>query len=71
MASTVTVKVRIRATPALMGFGDEDRLIALTDGDNLMNVTLMWRMRPHIGEQLPGAPHEELQACASNWVLLI
>ena len=31
------------ATPALMGFGDEDRLIALTDGDELMNVTLMWR----------------------------
>jgi hypothetical protein len=31
------------ATPALMGFGAEDRLVVITDGDVLMNVTLMWR----------------------------
>jgi hypothetical protein len=31
------------STPSLMGFGDEDRLVVITDGDVLMNVTVMWR----------------------------
>ena len=53
------------ATPALMGFGDEDRLIALTDGDELMNVTLMWRDDiPEDWEQLPGAPSRRIAGLA-------
>lgn len=31
------------ATPSLMGFGEEDRFVVITDGDPLMNVTLFWR----------------------------
>jgi hypothetical protein len=31
------------ATPALMGFGDGDRLVVITDGDTLMQVTAFWR----------------------------
>jgi hypothetical protein len=31
------------STPALMGFGAEDHLVAITDGEPRMNVTLMWR----------------------------
>ena len=53
------------ATPALMGFGDEDQLIALTDGDNLMNVTLMWRDEiPEDWEQLHGAPSRRIAGLA-------
>jgi hypothetical protein len=31
------------STPALMGFGDEDRFVVITDGDLRMNLTLYWR----------------------------
>lgn len=31
------------ATPSLMGFGDEDPFVVITDGAELMNVTLFWR----------------------------
>lgn len=31
------------ATPSLMGFGDEDPFVVITDGAKLMNVTLFWR----------------------------
>ena len=31
------------ATPSLMGFGDEDRFVVITDGEALMNVVLFWR----------------------------
>lgn len=31
------------ATPTLMGFGDGDRFVVITDGDVLMNLTLFWR----------------------------
>jgi hypothetical protein len=43
------------STPALMGFGDEDRFVVITDGDQLMNVTLMWRDGiPPDWKNLPG-----------------
>ncbi len=45
------------ATPGLMGFGDEDRFVVLTDGDIRMNVTMFWRDGiPEDWEQLEGAP---------------
>lgn len=31
------------ATPSLMGFGEEDQFVVITDGAELMNVTLFWR----------------------------
>ena len=45
------------STPALMGFGDEDRFVVITDGDVLMNVTLFWRdgIPPH-WRAPPGMP---------------
>ncbi len=31
------------ATPSLMGFGDEDRLVVITDGAEVMNIVAFWR----------------------------
>jgi hypothetical protein len=45
------------ATPTLMGFGDEDRFVVITDGEKLMNVVLFWRDAiPPDWRQLRGAP---------------
>ncbi len=45
------------ATPSLMGFGEEDRFVVITDGQPLMNVVLFWRDRiPDDWERLPQAP---------------
>ncbi|MGI9600965.1 MAG: hypothetical protein ACR2QE_03710 [Acidimicrobiales bacterium] len=45
------------ATPSLMGFGDEDQFVVITDGEDLMNVVLFWRNDIPAGwQQLPGAP---------------
>ncbi len=49
------------ATPSLMGFGDEDRFVVITDGQPLMNVTLFWRDAIPAGWQaLPGAPDRRI-----------
>lgn len=49
------------ATPTLMGFGDEDRFVVLTDGDALMNVVLFWRDAiPPDWQQLPGTPSRRI-----------
>ena len=40
-----------------MGFDDEDRFVVITDGDELMNLTLFWREDiPEDWQQLPGTP---------------
>lgn len=46
------------ATPVLMGFGPhEDHLVAFTDGDDLMNMTVYWRDEiPRDWKQLDEAP---------------
>jgi len=31
------------ATPVLMGFGKDERMVVITDGDRLMRVTVFWR----------------------------
>jgi hypothetical protein len=31
------------ATPSLIGFGDEDKFVVITDGDDVMNMTYFWR----------------------------
>ncbi len=49
------------ATPSLMGFGEEDRFVVITDGDYRMNVTLMWRDEiPADWEQLPDTPSRRI-----------
>ena len=49
------------ATPSLMGFGDEDKFVVLTDGDIRMNVVLMWRDDiPEDWNQLEGAPSRRI-----------
>jgi hypothetical protein len=42
---------------SLMGFGDEDKFVVITDGEDLMNIVLYWRDEiPADWQQLPGAP---------------
>lgn len=49
------------ATPSLMGFGDEDRFVVLTDGDIRMNVVLMWRDAiPEDWQHLDSAPSRRI-----------
>ena len=49
------------ATPSLMGFGEEDRFVVITDGELLMNVVLFWRDEiPEDWEPLPGAPDRRI-----------
>ncbi len=53
------------ATPSLMGFGDEDRFVVITDGDYRMNVTLLWRDDiPSDWQQLEGAPSRRIAGLA-------
>ncbi|MDG2336165.1 MAG: hypothetical protein P8Q97_18320 [Myxococcota bacterium] len=49
------------ATPSLMGFGDEDRFVVITDGEPLMNVVLFWRDAiPENWTKLPDAPDRRI-----------
>jgi len=49
------------ATPSLMGFGDEDQFVVITDGQPQMNVVLFWRNGiPQDWQQLPGAPDRRI-----------
>jgi hypothetical protein len=49
------------ATPSLMGFGEEDRFVVITDGSPVMNVVLFWRDEiPADWQTLPGAPDRRI-----------
>jgi hypothetical protein len=49
------------ATPTLMGFGDEDSFVVITDGEPLMNLVLFWRDSiPGNWQTLPGAPDRRI-----------
>ncbi len=49
------------ATPSLMGFGDQDRFVVITDGEELMNVVLFWRDDVPDGWEAPtGAPDRRI-----------
>jgi hypothetical protein len=49
------------ATPSLMGFGEEDRFVVITDGEPLMNVVLFWRDDiPKDWVPLPNAPDHRI-----------
>lgn len=49
-------------TPSLMGFGpDEDHFVVIGDGDEVVNITFMWRDEiPDDWEQLAGAPSRRI-----------
>ncbi|MEM9202305.1 MAG: hypothetical protein AAGC53_11615 [Actinomycetota bacterium] len=49
-------------TPSLMGFGpDEDHFVVFGDGDEVVNITYVWRDDiPDDWEQLPDAPHRRI-----------
>lgn len=49
------------ATPSLMGFGEEDRFVVITDGEPLMNVVLFWRDAiPDAWERLAESPDRRI-----------
>lgn len=49
------------ATPSLMGFGDEDQFVVITDGAELMNVTLFWRNKiPEDWQQIESTPSRRI-----------
>ena len=53
------------ATPSLMGFGEEDKFVVITDGDIRMNVTLFWRDEiPEDWETIDGAPSRRIAGLA-------
>lgn len=54
------------STPSLVGFGDEpDKLVVITDGDVLMNVTAYWRDDiPSEWAELDGAPSRRIAGMA-------
>lgn len=55
------------STPSLMGFGDEDKLVVITDGDDLMNLTLFWREEiPADWKGLPGEDRRVAAKIAAN-----
>jgi hypothetical protein len=49
-------------TPSLMGFGpEEDHLVVIGDGDDVVNITLFWRNAiPEDWKQLPNAPSRRI-----------
>ena len=54
------------ATPSLMGFGEEDQFVVITDGQPQMNVVLFWRNEiPDDWEQLEGAPDRRIAGQAA------
>ena len=50
------------STPSLMGFGkDDDKLVILTDGNEVMNMTAFWRDEiPADAKEVPGAPSKRI-----------
>ena len=51
------------ATPSLMGFGDEDQVVVITDGEAVMNVVLFWRNKiPKDWQTVKGAPSRRIAA---------
>jgi hypothetical protein len=53
------------STPTLMGYGNQDKLVVLTDGQDLMHVVLMWRDKiPANWQQIPGTLDRRIAAQA-------
>lgn len=55
------VNVGSGSTASLMGYGEEDRFVVITDGDEVMNMVLFWRDEiPDDWQQLPNAPSRRI-----------
>jgi hypothetical protein len=55
------VNVGSGSTASLMGYGEEDKFVVITDGDEVMNMVLFWRDEvPEDWEQLPNAPSHRI-----------
>lgn len=55
------INVGSGATASLMGYGDEDQFVVITDGDEVMNMVLFWRNAiPDDWQQLPNAPSRRI-----------
>ena len=55
------VNVGSGATASLMGFGNEDRFVVITDGDEVMNMVLFWRDAiPEDWQPLENAPSRRI-----------
>lgn len=55
------VNVGSGSTASLMGFGEEDQFVVITDGDEVMNMVLFWRNEiPDNWKQLPNAPSRRI-----------
>lgn len=52
------------STPSLMGFSEEDKFVVITDGDHLMNLTLIWR--DEIPSDWKGLPGEDRRIAAKT-----
>ncbi len=51
------------STPTLMGTGDQDKFVVITDGLDLMNIVLLWRDQiPSDWEQIPGTKDRRIAA---------
>ncbi len=51
------------STPSLMGTGNQDKFMVITDGEELMNMVLFWRDEiPDDWEQLPGTKSRRIAA---------
>lgn len=51
------------STPTLMGYGNQDKMVVFTDGQDLMHVVLMWRDKiPADWSQIPGTPDRRIAA---------
>jgi len=55
------VNIGSGSTASLMGFGEEDQFVVITDGDEVMNMVLFWRNGiPDDWEQLEQAPSRRI-----------
>ncbi len=53
------------STPSLMGTGDEDKFVVITDGQDLMHIVLFWRDKiPTDWEQIEGSQSKRIAAQA-------
>ncbi|HUR41640.1 MAG TPA: hypothetical protein VM240_10795, partial [Verrucomicrobiae bacterium] len=60
------------STPALMGFGSEDRLVVITDGDVRMNVAAFWRDSGALASSVPVRMGKlDLQAIQSEQAVVV
>ncbi len=51
------------ATPTLMGTGDQDKFVVITDGQELMHLVLFWRDEIPLGwQQIPGTKDRRIAA---------